>query len=399
MLQHWRLPLALLSGSQAFSQTAVVFLMTLSSVAGAFLSPQEPALATLPIAAVVLGTALGLIPAAGWMARFGRLSGFRYGVLFGLAGALLALAGLATRNLWLFTAGHLLMGFQQGAFQYLRFAASEIVPEANRSQGISLVLAGGVVAAVLGPWLAHVSRSLGLELPWGLAFLPIFLVYVVMAVLFAVMPRLDEPKVQTAAAPPAGPPARPLLIILTQPAYLQALLGSLVGSALMILLMTATPLNMAHHGHSSADTSWVIQWHVLGMFVPSFFTGSLIKRFGHRPILALGLLCLILDAVSALLLTGLIGYWVPLTLLGLGWNFLYIGSSSRLVGTYHPAEKEKAQAAHDLLVYAANTLATYTSAALLQSLGWINLHLWIFPLLAVTALVILLPKPKAKPAT
>lgn len=392
MSRSWKFPLILLSSSQALSQSISVFIMTLSSLAGAHLSP-DPALATLPVAAVILGTLAGLFPLARWMAHNGRRSGFRLGVFIGALGALLAVGGLAIASPWVFAAGHFLMGIQQGGFQYLRFTASEIVPEQHRSRGISLVLAGGIVAAFLGPWLAHFSRSIGVDIPYGLAYGPLVGLYGILILNFVFMPVLEESSPLLKQTMELRKP-RSLLRIIRQPAYLQALLGSIVGYALMILLMTATPLAMDHGGHSSQDISWVIQWHVLGMFVPSFFTGSLIKRLGHRSILALGILAILIDVLAAIFLKGLWSYWVSLVLLGIGWNFLYIASTSRLTGTYRPEEKEKTQAAHDIVVFTVNTLATYSAAILLKSLGWITIHLWVLPLLMVTAVLILIPHIK-----
>jgi len=395
MIRSWKVPLGLLSTSQAVSQSISVFIMTLSSLAGAYLSP-DSALATIPIAAVVLGTLIGLFPLARWMAWKGRRSGFRLGIGLGLFGALLSMFGLSTRSIWVFSIGHLFIGLQQGAFQYLRFTASEIVPESHRSRGISLVMAGGVFAAFLGPWLAYSSRNLGIELNFGLAYGPLVALYIILVLIFAFMPSLN-PTTKDKTETVFNRAARPLWDIIRQPAYLQALLGSAVGYALMILLMTATPLAMNHAGHSSQEISWIIQWHVLGMFVPSFFTGSLIKRFGHRPILALGIIAIGVDILAALFLQGIWSFWTSLLLLGIGWNFLYIGSTSRLTTCYRPEEKEKAQACHDIIVFSVNTLATYSAASLLTKLGWLQMHVWVLPLLALTAIGIMLPHPKKQP--
>jgi len=388
----WKKSLALLSGAQAISQSVSVFIMTLSSIAGAFLST-DSRMVTIPVAAVILGTLLGLFPSAAWMAVKGRRSGFRIGTAFGLLGALIVVLGLSQRNIWVFAAGHLFIGFQQGAFQYLRFAAGETVPITHKSKGISLVLAGGVIAAFLGPWIAHWSRSQGLETLWGLAYGPLLILYSFMILIFVFLPELSSQGPHPLNGTTKRPP-RKLRFIITQLPYLQALLGSVVGYAIMILLMTATPLSMGHSGHSSADTSWVIQWHVLGMFVPSFFTGSLIKKFGHRPILLLGILALGADALTVLLLPGLWGYWLSLTLLGIGWNFLYIASTSRLTGTYRPEEKEKAQAFHDVVVFTINVAATYAAAHLLKVLGWETLHLGMIPMVIISGAFILWPRKK-----
>jgi len=286
------------------------------------------------------------------------------------------------------------MGLQQGTFQYLRFAAGEVVPEKNRSQGISLVLGGGIVAAFAGPWLAHLSRTQGLDLPFGLAYGPLVILYSLMILLLVLLPNLSEPATGIATLPIPHKP-RALLKIVSQRPYLQSLLGSILGYAVMILLMTATPLAMEQHGHTSGETSWIIQWHVLGMFVPSFFTGSLIKRFGHRVILFLGLVLLLADALVVFTLTGITAWWLSLTLLGIGWNFLYIASTSRLTETYKPEEKEKAQAFHDIAVFSVNVVATYGAANLVSLWGWTNLHVVMIPLVVVAGVFLLWPKAKA----
>lgn len=405
----WRRTLGLLAGSQALSQSLSVFVMTLSSVTGAALAP-DPAWASWPVAAVILGTFTGLFPLAWLMARRGRRWGFGLSAALGALGAAASMGGLAAGSFELFTLGHLFIGLQQAGFQYLRFAAAETVPEAQTARALSLVLGGGVVAAFLGPWLAHFARSAGLDLPWGLAYGPLAALYALLALLLVLLPRLETSSEAPAVPPaPAGPgraelsaadaaslasPPRSSLDLLTQPVFLKSVLGSSAGYALMILLMTATPLAMGHEGHASHEVSWVIQWHVLGMFVPSFFTGSLIRRWGLKPVLSLGLAALGLEVLTALWVQGIWSYWGSLMLLGLGWNFLYVGSSHRLTGTYRPAEKERVQAAHDIAVFSLNTLATYGAAGLLGALGWQGLHLWTLPLIALTALGILWPEKR-----
>jgi MFS family permease len=214
--------------------------------------------------------------------------------------------------------------------------------------------------------------------------------YGVLMLLFGFVPPLMAQLPQTSVSHQAKQP-RKLGAIVCQPQYLQSLAGSSLGYALMILLMTDTPLAMQHMGHTSAETSWVIQWHVLGMFVPSFFTGSLVDRWGHRPVLSVGLVALAADAVVAVFFQGLWSFWLSLTLLGIGWNFLYVASTSRLTLTYQVNEKEKSQAAHDLAVFILATVATWSAAPLLQALTWRGLHLWALPLLGATSLAVLWP--------
>jgi MFS family permease len=371
----------LLSAAQALFQTASALVITVGALAGAQAAPNSE-LATAPIAAMFLGTVVTTIPASQWMARFGRRSGFVAGALLGVLGGLVSAWGVSSHSLIILSFGTLLIGAYQAFAQFYRFAASEVADEAFRPRAISLVLAGGVVAAILGPALATLGGPL-LEPAYVGSFLILSAISMVAA---GVLMGLRTPEHGVEAE--QGRP-RPLLAIMRQPAYAVALFAAATGGGVMVLAMTATPLAMGHHHHDLPDTALVIQAHVLGMFLPSFFTGSLIARFGVLPIMLTGAALLGGHVLLSLTGMGLLSFGSALVLLGVGWNFLYIGGTTLLTSTYLPAEKARAQAANDLTIYVVGLAASLSAGALLQTLGWrlmnITLLPWLF--LAVIALM------------
>jgi len=372
----------LLATAQALFQTVSVLVMTIGGLAGGLLAP-APEWATAPIAAMFLGTAISTVPAAVWMARVGRKIGFVAGASMGTLGGLLAAAGMVTSSLLLLCLGTLLAGVYQGFAQFYRFAASEVAQGDFKPRAISLVLAGGVVAAVAGPALARVGGDL-LEPAYTASFLFLALAsaLAVGVLLFIDVPRHADTPSEKAAA-------RPLKEIVRQPTYIVALLGALTGYGTMILAMTATPLAMVHHHHGLGTTATVIQLHVLGMFLPSFFTGSLIARFGVLRVMFAGILLLTGHVLLGLSGTGVYSFTAALILLGVGWNFLYIGGTNLLTRTYSTAEKGKAQATNDLTIFIVGLVASLSAGVLQNTIGWQALNLALLPWLAVAAAAIL----------
>jgi predicted MFS family arabinose efflux permease len=372
----------LLAAAQALFQTASVMVMTVGGLAGALIAP-SPAWATAPIAAMFLGTALTTIPASLWMARVGRRAGFIAGAALGVAAGLLAALGLWLGSLVLLSLGTLLVGAYQGFAQFYRFAAGEVADAAYRPRAISLVLAGGVVAALLGPLIGR----------WGgpllqPAYVGSFLLMAMVSL--AAVGVLAGLRVPAPAAVHANVAAiRPLGQIVRQPAYLAALFGAATGYGVMILAMTATPIAMLHHHHGLGDATMVIQLHVLGMFLPSFFTGTLIARFGVLRVMLLGVALLAAHVLTTLTGTGFSSFAAALVLLGVGWNFLYIGGTTLLTSTYSEAERGRAQAANDLAIFIVGLLSSLGAGALLQALGWQTLNLVLLPWLAAAAAVLL----------
>ena len=275
----------LLSAAQALFQTASVLVMTVGGLAGSQIA-SRPELATTPIASMFLGTAVAMFPASAWMARVGRRAGFVLGAMLGIAGGLIAALGIWLGLLPVLALGTFLIGSYQAFAQFYRFAASEIADEAFRPRAISLVLGGGIVAALLGPSLGRLGGPLLQPLYVG-SFLILALVSLVaVGVLLSLhMPNATADQADTHEG-------RSWATIVTQPAYLVALFGAATGYGVMILAMTATPIAMVHHHHELSTVATVIQFHVLGMFLPSFFTGSLIARFGVLRIMFAGVMLL-----------------------------------------------------------------------------------------------------------
>jgi len=371
----------LLATAQALFQTASVMVMAVGGLAGALVTG-DPRLATAPIAAVFLGTAVSTVPASMWMARVGRRPGFVFGATLGVLAGVVAAIGLWLGSLVVLSIGTFLVGAYQAFAQIYRFAAGEVADDAFRPRSISLVLAGGIVAALLGPALGRLGGPL-LSPTYVGSFLLLALVSLVAALLLT---RLQMP-----APPPtqAGLVARPLAQIVRQPTYLVALFAAATGYGVMILAMTATPIAMVHHHHALADAATVIQLHVLGMFLPSFFTGSLIARFGVLRVMLTGVALLTGHVLTTLTGTGFESFAAALILLGVGWNFLYVGGTTLLTTTYTAAERGRAQATNDLSIFVFGLLSSLSAGALLDAAGWQVTNLLLLPWLATAALALL----------
>ena len=368
----------LLAGAQALFQTASVMVMTVGGLAGGHIA-SRPELATMPIAAMFLGTAASTFPASMWMTRVGRRAGFVLGALLGVGGGIAGAAGIWIGSLLLLSFGTFLIGAYQAFAQFYRFAAGEVANDAFRSRAISLVLAGGVVAALAGPMVGRFGADL-FPAEYAGSFLLLALVSLAGAGLLSAL-RVPAPRVE-AGVSEAG---RPWWAIVSQPAYLVALFGAATGYGVMILAMTATPLAMVHHHHDLSTAATVIQLHVLGMFLPSFVTGSLIARFGVLQIMLVGVLILAGHVLLTLTGTGFGSFASALTLLGVGWNFLYIGGTTLLTATYTATERGKAQATNDMTIFAVGLASSFSAAALLQTFGWQTLNVLLLPWLVVAA--------------
>jgi MFS family permease len=376
----------LLATAQALFQTASALVMTVGALAGRQIAP-APQLATAPIAAMFLGTLVTTVPGSKWMARSGRRRGFVAGALLGALGGLVAASGVYAGSLLALSLGTLLIGAYQGFAQFYRFAAAEASDDTFRPRAISLVLGGGVAAALLGPGLGRLGGPL-LEPAYTGSFLILAATSVVAA---GVLAKLRIPKPEA-----SGSGSRPLLAIMRQPTYAVALFGAATGAGVMVLAMTATPLAMMHHEHSLSGAATVIQAHILGMFLPSFFTGSLIARFGVLRVMAAGAALLSAHVIVTVSGTGFASFAGALVLLGVGWNFLYIGGTTLLTSAYLPAERASAQAANDLTIFAVALVSALSAGALLQAVGWqwMNAVLLPWPLLAIIAVAWLGRRPR-----
>lgn len=371
----------LLAGAQALFQTASVLVITISGLTGLQLATDK-SLATLPVAMMMVAAAAAMIPASLLMQRFGRKRGFLLGTALGVTAGLTAAGAIWAHSFWLFVLANMLVGGYQAFAQYYRFAAADVASAAFKSRAISWVIAGGIVAALAGPNIARLTQGVG-TLPYLVSFLALSALSVIALLIVA---RVDIPPM--AVAEMHGT-ARPLGTIMRQPVFVTALVASSVGYAGMVMIMTATPLAMQLCGQPAGAPATVIQWHVLGMFLPSFFTGNLIRRFGVLAIMTTGLILLGGSVAVALSGTGFIHFLAGLILLGMGWNFLFIGGTTLLTEAYLPAERAKTQAAHDFIMFAAVSLASFSAGGLLNAWGWRSVNLAVLPFLALAALVVL----------
>jgi MFS family permease len=366
----------LLALCQAAFMSSASLMATVGSLAGYVLAADK-GLATLPATAVVVGTAVGTVPASMLMRRAGRRRGFIAGTVFAMAGGLVAAAAVGLGSFWLLALGSALVGMSSAFGQLYRFAAAEAVPEAERSRAISLVLAGGLVASFVGPQLAKVTADLaGTRYAASFLTVPLLALVTVLLLLGLRLPATDRPAVAGAV--------RPLGAIVRQPAFLAAVVAQMTGYGVMNLLMTGTPLAMtAYHGHGLGDAVFVIQWHMVGMFLPGFFTGTLIRRIGERPTILLGIGVNVASLVVAFAGVGIWHFWLALTLLGVGWNLMFVGGSTLVTRTYASAERATAQAANDFAIWATVAVTSLSAGQLLHRHGWTAVVTTAIPLLGL----------------
>jgi MFS family permease len=369
----------ILATCMALANSATTLQVTLGGLVG-FLLVEDKALATLPVTFVVGGTALATIPASLLMRRIGRQLGFMTGCLIGTGGSLVAALGVYLGHFWLFCLGAFVFGASVAFTQLYRFAAADIAPQDMKSRAISWVMVGGLVSAFMGPEIAKHTR----ELLSPYLFLGSYLVAAALPILvLGILTTVRLPKPTTAEL---REPGRPLAEIVRQPAFVVAAMAGMFGYGVMNLLMTATPLAMQICEHPFADAATVIQWHVFGMFFPSFFTGNLIGRFGALRIIVVGAVLNLLCIAIALSGVGVLNFQASLLILGVGWNFMYIGGTALLTEVYRPAERNKTQALNDFLVFGTVALASLGSGKLLYHWGWNFVPLSALPFILMAGL-------------
>ena len=371
--------LAQLVFAQAMALSVSSLMVTAAAIIGSHLA-ENAAWATLPLALQFIAVTATTIPASLLMGAIGRRAGFLVASLIGLAGASCAALGIALDSFALFCVGALGTGVYTSFGHFYRFAAIEVVKPERRNTAISYVLAGGIAAAVIGPNLANFSRDL-FALTYLGTMLAVIVIYTLNGINFLLM-RLPPP---TPRDPSSA--SRPLREIAAQPGFVAAVSSAAIGYGVMVLLMTATPLAMTHHQYSFADVAFVIQWHVLGMFVPSFFTGHLINRFGAQRIIVAGVLFMLACILINLGGRSVVHFWLALLMLGIGWNFMFIGGTS-LLGEFHRNdEKPKVQGFNDFVVFSTAALSSAAAGAFLHWLGWTLVNYAALPLLALALLL------------
>ena len=382
MFANTRRNVFLLALCQALFMTGTSMVVTVTALAGAALAPGS-GLSTLPISLQFVMTMATTIPASFVMRRFGRRVGFQLGAAIGMVGALINVAALIAGDFVTFCVGSALIGVLNGFAIYYRFAAADCTDEDYRSRAISLVLAGGVIAAFTRPNLARLT----VDAVTGFAFAGNFAAFAAIQVLaVAILVFVDVPGLSPQER---GERGRPLKDILRLPAVVVAILAGVGGYSSMSLIMTATPLAMTGVGHGLANTAFVIQWHVFAMFAPAFFTGHLIKRVGVLPVIVSGA-GLILVCVAVIQMgTGMWQFTTALMALGVGWNFMFIGGTSLLTGGIARSEQAKVQGVNDFLVFGTVALASLSAGLLHHNFGWAAVSFAVMPAIAVALIAAL----------
>ncbi|MEQ8860548.1 MAG: MFS transporter [Pseudomonadales bacterium] len=372
--------LILLMASQCMVTAGTVLVVTIGGIVGTALAP-EAALATVPMSLMVVGTAMTAVPAALLMRRIGRRRGFSLAALAAVGAALLGAGALWLESFVLFCLATLLIGAKVAFSQQYRFAAAESVAPTAAGRAVSLVLLGAVGGAFIGPELATRAAALVDGVEFAGSFLALAVVFVVATGLLYLM---VEPVV--AAAPEVELPRRPLRAIARQPLFVIAVLGGVVGQGVMTFVMTATPISMhVLDGFTLAETAGVIRAHVLAMYVPSLASALLIGWLGIGRLMGLGLGMFVATLVIALQGHEYLHYWGSLLLLGIGWNFLFVGGTSLLVQSYRPEERFTAQAANDFCVFGVAALGSLLAGSVVHVVGWEGVLWGSLPLLAVMA--------------
>ena len=383
-----------LSACQATLQTTGATMIAVTGLAGYALAAQK-SLATVPLTCYVVGSAITTVPASFLMDRIGRRGGFQVGTTIGMAGAAVCALAIYLAQFWLLCAGMMVMGCYTAFGKYYRFAAADAAEVSFKAKAISFTLAGGIIGGIFGPEMAKLTAgAFSDHLTYLGPYLSLIAVCFV-ATLF--LSRLDIPKLAAHDRKDAG---RPLTRIMSQPVFVVAALSAMLSYGIMNLMMTSTPLAMRAHDHHFSDAAFVLQWHMIGMYGPSFFTGSLINRFGVLNVILTGCLLLLLCVAAALSGTALLNFWTALFLLGVGWNFMFVGGSALLTEAHTPAERAKTQAANDFMVFATMAISSMSSGVLLNKSGWhaVNYGSIPFLVLAATATLWLMWQRRARRA-
>ena len=358
----------LLALAQGLFLTNNVVFIGINGLVGLALAPVGW-MATLPVTGYVVGGALSTGLVAQSQMRWGRRTSFQLGLLMAFISALLCAWASVIGSFWLLVVATVLAGYYSANGQLYRFAAAEVADKTAKEKAVSLVLAGGLLGAVVGPNLAAYTRNLT-STPFTGAYLTLAVAALLSMVVMAQMQFPLVPKLTS-----SSDTGRPMSEIWRQPVFVVATLGAALGYAVMNLLMAATPLAMQVCGMSFENIAWVLEWHVLGMFAPGFFTGHLIKRFGVLRIMGVGVLLNLVCIAVALNGEDLTHFTVALFVLGVGWNFLFTGSTTLSLEAYTPAEKDKAQGAINFFTFLLMALSSFASGALINTQGWTWLNI------------------------
>lgn len=385
--------LGLLIAAQSLGGASPPIIISLGGLVGQQLS-SNPTATTLPVSLYQLGLALSTLPAAWLMNRMGRRMTYMIGALMGAMSGAVAAQGIAQSDFVMFCIGTSLAGFYAACVQSYRFAAADAVSDtSHQARAISRIMIGGLIAGIIGPQVVIWTRDSLPATPFAGSF------YSQAALALLALPLVAMLRLPKTANKVIAGEARPLSEIARTPQFVVAAAAGVVSYGLMAFLMTAAPMAMVGCGHTVGEAALGIQWHVLSMFAPSFFTGRLINRFGNRNITSLGLLMIGGAGVLALLGLDLFHFWGSLILLGVGWNFGFIGATSMVTECYRPAERAKVQALNDFLVFGTVAVASFGSGQLLHTVGWNGINIGMLPLVAVVVVLVALQSRKLKAAT
>ena len=352
-----------------------------SGLVGSTLAPNH-LLATLPYSLIPVTNALVTVPASFLMARLGRRVGFVLGALLGGLGGCVSAWAIFRGDFVLFCLGNALWGCFQATAQYYRFAAADAVAPALKSRAVSYVLAGGVAAAVIGPEIAALAKDLLAPMTFAGSFLAIS---ALAAITILTLSFLDLPRPTGAERSQAG--GRPLGQIARQPVFIAAAANGLIGYAVMTFVMTSAPLAVVGCGLTPNDAFGVIRFHLIGMFAPAFFTGSLISRYGAPTIALAGTAMLMLCGLVALAGTSIVHFWIALALLGFGWNFMYVSGTTLLTQAYRPEERAKIQGLNELVIAGSAATGSLSAGGVFGSYGWEAVNYSVMPLLLIVAAI------------
>jgi MFS family permease len=378
-----RTTILLLAIAQSLYSCAVITVFATGPLVGIMLAPSQ-GLATWPVTSFVVGSMLAVWPASMLMKIYGRKPVFVAGALSSIIGALISVWAIYHSDFYLFCAGAMLQGVLQATSSFYSFAAAEAAGPEDKSVAISWVLTGGVVAAVAGTLISSNTRDLLAPFTFAGTYLAVIVFAMLSLIVFALL-QMAKPTAAEIQGPQRSWPE-----LLQQPKLVIAMATGIFSYALMNLMMTAVPIAMEACGFGTDASIWVIQWHVLAMFVPSFFTGVLIKRYGANLITGIGMGILICAGVAALAGISFLNFSTALILLGLGWNFGFIGGTTMLTTTYQPAERAKVQAVNNFGVSLMVAIASASSGQMLSHFGWASVALTVMPIAAVMLAVVVL---------
>jgi MFS family permease len=345
------------------------------SILGAMLAPDK-SLATLPVSVMIVGTWVGTLPVGLLVRRFGRRAAYQIGAAVGCLAGLIGYAAVIEASFPLYLAATFCAGLYQASHLSYRFAAADTASANFKGRAVSWVLAGGLFAAFLGPQLVILTKDLMPPYLFAASYLGQAAV-AACAMLVLVQVRAPRQVAQRTAGR-----ARSLADIARQPRFIVAVTCGVASYALMNLMMTAAPLAMVDCGHSVGNAALGIQWHVLAMFAPSFVTGALVSRFGAVPIIAVGLTLLAASAVVGFAGISVAHFWAALVLLGVGWNFAFVGATTMVIECYRPEERTKVQAFNDFLIFGTMAVGSFASGAMLAHFGWYLVNLVMLPVVA-----------------